>query len=1001
MRRGCLNLLVAASLLASTAILSSPMGAAAIEVSFEKVRESPVEVVFEVEVRSKSEESARVQLANTSFNALKAVINVYRVRESPLVVSVPVYGEKETTLNDAAAIAPPYSTLKEKLETLKEILPGDTRKPDLADYLTQEELGKIPDYVSYVVGYEEITKTVRHSRHVAKLGQGGSFQTEPGVVKYEIAINTGTLKRGTGWGSAGLLKLIVDGKEYYDLSASSWWDNSWAYRNVLSFTVPTIDEDLLNFAVRVHLMSANFDFTKARADGGDIRFVDADDTTNLPYEIEKWDYGNEAIIWVRVPKIDRNTSYTDYIYIYYGNPDATDNQQRNKVWGDWSEISYCEATTDWTGTSVTLETTDIKEGTGAIRDTVSSPTAGTTYSTVYNPAGTWDFSNESAIVSFSLKSDRADGAFTSARLYLYDTAGNYKYWNLGFSAGTWADFSKTVAQEHGASGGFDASAVDRLSIEFVAKDTTPFYKLVDFVELRTGAITVMHFSEMSGSVVSDSTRFGNDASFPYDAGDVAIASCDATTDFSVSAGTLEVDSVNYKEGTASIKWTVPATATSTTYILTYDPTALMNLGKRQVDFYIKCDAASTDFASVNLKLTDSAAATQTSSFSFAAATWERKLIGIDTGALNEAEIDKIEWRFTTTATPTPASFIINLDIIYSNGGPTWYNYNLKFDGVNDYVDCKGNVTNAASVGIWVKVATTQPGAYETALSLWVSASDRLEVIGWAGAPFRFYGVEGGINTINLEGVNWRDDQWHHIVGTWDANGAKLFVDGAQTDSATGDLRITWPANPTVYMGNVPTQGGRLLDGVIGEVRIYSQTLSAEQIEAEELNRTDSLIYCGGTDPPPTVETLPAENVYMDGGTHATLVGELTDLGGAPSVDVWFEVDGKTLGKKTLTTTGQFRYTYEHFQPGRTFRYRAVAENVDGVSYGSYETFRAETAWWTLIRFVPLLVVFFVLAAAYLTIGRTSVAAATVIIAVTILVGILAFTLMHHLLRFLW
>ncbi len=62
----------------------------------------------------------------------------------------------------------------------------------------------------------------------------------------------------------------------------------------------------------------DFQFAAAKDDGGDIRFVAADDKTVLPYHIEKYDsLMNEAFIWVKVPDVKPGAQIT--IWLYYGN----------------------------------------------------------------------------------------------------------------------------------------------------------------------------------------------------------------------------------------------------------------------------------------------------------------------------------------------------------------------------------------------------------------------------------------------------------------------------------------------------------------------------------------------------------------------------------------------------------------------------------------------------------------------------------------------------------
>ncbi len=62
---------------------------------------------------------------------------------------------------------------------------------------------------------------------------------------------------------------------------------------------------------------------KAKADFSDIRFVDADQVTQLSYWLEQKTDGQTATFWVKIPK--NLTSQIQTIYIYYGNSLASTN----------------------------------------------------------------------------------------------------------------------------------------------------------------------------------------------------------------------------------------------------------------------------------------------------------------------------------------------------------------------------------------------------------------------------------------------------------------------------------------------------------------------------------------------------------------------------------------------------------------------------------------------------------------------------------------------------
>jgi biopolymer transport protein ExbB len=114
------------------------------------------------------------------------------------------------------------------------------------------------------------------------------------------------------------------------LSEDGWWNDGWQYRKKISFnTTPTgadIQENLSEVPVLVRLHTGNFNFTNARDDGGDIRFVSSDDTTLFKHHIEKYDTLDEiALVWVRIPRIAGNTDQ-GFMNLYYGNENAMGGQ---------------------------------------------------------------------------------------------------------------------------------------------------------------------------------------------------------------------------------------------------------------------------------------------------------------------------------------------------------------------------------------------------------------------------------------------------------------------------------------------------------------------------------------------------------------------------------------------------------------------------------------------------------------------------------------------------
>jgi len=86
-----------------------------------------------------------------------------------------------------------------------------------------------------------------------------------------------------------------------------------------------------NFPLLVRLNKETFDFSKAKADGEDIRF--AADGKPLAYQIEEWDAAaGTAAIWVRIPQVKGNARQE--IKMYWGKADAAGESNGKAVFNE-------------------------------------------------------------------------------------------------------------------------------------------------------------------------------------------------------------------------------------------------------------------------------------------------------------------------------------------------------------------------------------------------------------------------------------------------------------------------------------------------------------------------------------------------------------------------------------------------------------------------------------------------------------------------------------------
>jgi hypothetical protein len=100
---------------------------------------------------------------------------------------------------------------------------------------------------------------------------------------------------------------------------------AWSYAKRLFLTTTAsgagVSGNVINFPVLIRLTDRNFPFAQAKRNGEDIRFTKSD-TTQLPYEIERWDSAaGAAEIWVKVDTVFGNDS-THFITLFWGNSNA-------------------------------------------------------------------------------------------------------------------------------------------------------------------------------------------------------------------------------------------------------------------------------------------------------------------------------------------------------------------------------------------------------------------------------------------------------------------------------------------------------------------------------------------------------------------------------------------------------------------------------------------------------------------------------------------------------
>ena len=204
--------------------------------------------------------------------------------------------------------------------------------------------------------------------------QNGTFLTYGGE-----DTDVPSVARGGGGGGGGGYVSAASGAAEETTGATNvgpantaWWNTSWTRRRQITFDNSAQASNLTNFPVMVGLTSSTVDYAQTQDSGQDIRFLDQDNSTLLPYEIETWDETGTSTIWVKVSQIDASSA-ADNIWMYYGNTSAADAQSATSVWdSNYKGVWHLGETVTDEGTTAThTDSTNTNNGTQKGNDDVA------------------------------------------------------------------------------------------------------------------------------------------------------------------------------------------------------------------------------------------------------------------------------------------------------------------------------------------------------------------------------------------------------------------------------------------------------------------------------------------------------------------------------------------------------------------------------------------------------------------------------------------------------
>ena len=183
-----------------------------------------------------------------------------------------------------------------------------------------------------------------------------------GIKEFKVRIETPLTVNGGGWGSAGIMRMNLSGKEFVDLKNSSWWNNSWGRRILFNITNP-YSRAVYNITLNITINMSYVNYSLTLPNGADFRVLNGTGVGTG---------GGEGVeIWIEAYNVtDKHESYIYFLVsnfssgnntfqLYWNNSAASaisDIESAFIIGENWN------ASTDWTFASASCTNSQITGG---------------------------------------------------------------------------------------------------------------------------------------------------------------------------------------------------------------------------------------------------------------------------------------------------------------------------------------------------------------------------------------------------------------------------------------------------------------------------------------------------------------------------------------------------------------------------------------------------------------------------------------------------------------
>lgn len=205
-----------------------------------------------------------------------------------------------------------------------------------------------------------------------------------------------------------------------------------------------------------------------------------------------------------------------------------------------------------------------------------------------------------------------------------------------------------------------------------------------------------------------------------------------------------------------------------------------------------------------------------------------------------------------------------------------------FDGENDYVrvphdeSLEMSSEDAVSVSMWVNQNQDRDREW-TALLQKSDTSFNLQLNDNNEPVFT---IHDGDWQTTISGVSLNQDQWYHLVGTYDGNEARIYVDGQLKAAENVSGSMTDASDFDIGIGENLDVPNRHFDGQIDEVRLYNRGISQQEVASLYQTSQDGIHTAGWKTGPRTLDSdslrLTGTDFDLNGGTVTVTVESRVD-----------------------------------------------------------------------------------------------------------------------------